>query len=641
MKALVDKHSSFPLDNGLNMVSEILYNTPDFDPGSNLNQLIKSILDYQLKKQNDESLRLRKNYSPNDFISKVNNLEEFFYDNISYLTKLPQKNHQFLWLLSLESLTNVLYGYKLFYYENLLNDSYVDRQEIYNTNHILGTIATRLESITSRFRDLVNRFFTEHISIGKFICSGTYSTIVMNKLFNLITISFKLLTIDEAEDMLYVNEVTLTIKSIGEFLSGYYTYIGSLEEVANQELNNDVFPTLTEFIKTIYIIGKPQLILPFMVPSEINNGEFNPIIHPKTPLKVIQSSTIDFTFLKDYYKYIAFNLLSFSLSQETSIEHEYNVQSDIYFRVLLSFPNLSTTVYERFEISNNQPENLFDTAQLQERIQNDNIDFSSVSLLERQEISLLFILNYLLQLTELRNLIEPEQYYKSELTFLVRSLSTSISQDIHVSASRSGSLHPSTAPSYSQLNMLDSSNKIKQVSNIKFLSLSSIILHGTYKEKLIMIINFCEKLNQKSLNIPHIIERFNLDSNLENDFQHLVSMIDTEKYPGKLIYAKTISKITRLLKMISIKHLVQSAGINNVPESYLNKLFCSKEPLSVSTKVKEIVKFTQYGDSNKEVLIRFESLDNRTNPSLRSSIKNQINNYNITKELEKLSDHLK
>ena len=148
-------------------------------------------------------------------------------------------------------------------------------------------------------------------------------------------------------------------------------------------------------------------------------------------------------------------------------------------------------------------------------------------------------------------------------------------------------------------------------------------------------------MNQKSLNIPHIIERINLDSNLENDFQHLVSMIDTEKYPGKLIYAKTISKITRLLKMISIKHLVQSAGINNVPESYLNRLFCSKEPLSVSTKVKEIVKFTQYSDSNKEVLIRFESLDNRTNPSLNSSIKNQINNYNTTKELEKLSDHLK
>ena len=217
------------------MVSEILYNTPDFDPGSNLNQLIKSILDYQ-SRQSDESLRLKKNYSPNDFISKVNNLEEFFYDNISYLTKIPQKNHQFLWLLSLESLATALYRYKLFYYENLLNDSYVDRQEIYNTNHILGTIATRLESITSRFRDLANRFFSEHISIGKFICSGTYSTIIMNKLFNFITTSFKLLTIDEAEDMLYINEVTLTIQSIGEFLFRYYTYIGGLEEVAKQDL---------------------------------------------------------------------------------------------------------------------------------------------------------------------------------------------------------------------------------------------------------------------------------------------------------------------------------------------------------------------------------------------------------------------
>ena len=134
---------------------------------------------------------------------------------------------------------------------------------------------------------------------------------------------------------------------MASFSFRYYTYIGGLEEVAKQELNNDVFPTLTEFIKTIYVIGKSQLILPFMVPSEISNDEFKPIIHPKTPLKVIQSSTIDFTFLKDYYKYIAFNLLNLSLSQETSIEHEYNAQSDIYFRVLLSFPNLSTTVYEK------------------------------------------------------------------------------------------------------------------------------------------------------------------------------------------------------------------------------------------------------------------------------------------------------
>ena len=628
------------LDNWLNMVSEILYNTPDFDPGSNLNQLIKSILDYQLKRQSDELLKLKRNYSANDFISKVNNLEEYFYDSISYLTKLPQKSHQFLWLLSLESLATVLYKYKLFYYKNLLNDSYVDRQEIFNSDHILGTISTKLESITGHFRKLADLFFGETISIEKFVCSGTYSSIIMNKLFNFITTCFKLLTIDEAEDMLYTNEVKPTIKSIGDFLSGYYTYIGGLEEVPRQELSNDVFPTLTEFIKTIYVIGESQLILSYMVPNE-SNGESMPIIHPKTPLKIIRSSTIDFIFLKDYYKYTAFNLLSLSLSQETTIKHEYNIQSDIYFRVLLSFPNLSTAVYEKFEISNNHPENLFDSSQLQERIQPDNLDASSVTLLERQEISLLFILNYLLQLSELRNLIEPEHYYKSELTFLVRSLSTSISQDIHVSASRSGSLHPSTAPSYSQLNMLDNSSKTKQKTNIKFLSLSSIILHGTYKEKLIMIINFCEKLNQKSLSIPHIIERFNLDSNLENDFQHLVSIIDAEKYPGKLIYAKTISRITQLLKMISIKHLVQSAGINNVPESYLNKLFCSKEPLSVSTKIREIVKFTQYYDSNKEVIIRFESLDNSTNPNLSSSIKRQVDSYNTTKELEKLSDHLK
>ncbi|CUM45579.1 uncharacterized protein AC631_03737 [Debaryomyces fabryi] len=619
------------------MAAEILYNTPDFDPGSNLNQLIKSILDYQLKRQADESIRIKKNYSANDFISKVNNLEEYFYDSISYLSKLQQKDHQFLWLISLESLTTVLYKYKVFYYENLLNDSYVDRHEIYNTNHVLATIATKLERITGFFKDLTNQFFTEHISIGKFISSGTYSTIIINKLFNFITTSFKLLTIDEAEDMLYTNEVTPTVAYIGKFLSVYYAYIEGLEEVAKQELSNEMFPTLTEFIKTVYIIGESKLILPFMEAGD----DLNPIVNPKTPIKVIQSSTIDFTFLKDYYKYTAFNLLALSLSKEACIEHEYSVQSDIYFRVLLSFPNLSTTVYERFEISNNQSENLCDTSQLQERIQPDSIEFSSVSLLERQEISLLFILNYLLQLSELRNLIEPEQHYKSELKFLIRSLSTSISQDIHVSASRSGSLHPSTTPSYAQLNMLDTNSRPKQVNNIKFVSLSSIILHGTYKEKLIMIIGFCEKLNQKSLNIPHIIERFNLDSNLENDFQHLVSMIDAEKYPGKLLYAKTISKITRLLKMISIKHLVQSAGINNVPESYLNKLFCSREPLSVSSEVKKVVKFVQYNNANQEVIIRFEPLSNSAHSNIDSSIRKQINNYNTTKELEKLSDHLK
>jgi len=619
------------------MADEISYKTPDFDPGSNLNQLIKSILDYQLKRQSDESLRIKKNYSANDFISKVNNLEEYFYDSISYLSKLQQEDHQFLWLISLESLTSVLYKYKVFYYENLLNDSYVDRHEIYNTNHVLASIATKMERITGFFKDLTNQFFTEHIPVGKFISSGTYSTIIMNKLFNFITTSFEILTIDEAEDMLYINEVTPTVTSIGEFLSLYYAYIGCLEEVAKQELSNDVFPILTEYIKTIYIIGESKLILPFMESGD----QLNPIINPKTPLKVIQSSTIDFTFLKDYYKYTAFNLLALSLSKEGRIEHEYNVQSDIYFRVLLSFPNLSTTVYERFEISNNQSENLCDSAQLHERIQPDNMEFSSVSLLERQEISLQFILNYLLQLSDLRNLIEPEQHYKSELKFLIRSVSTSISQDIHVSASRSGSLYPSTTPSYAQLNMLDTNNNQKQVTNIKFASLSSIILHGTYKEKLMMIIGFCERLNQKSLNIPHIIERFNLDSNFENDFQHLVSMIDAEKYPGKLIYAKTISKITQLLKVISIKHLVQSSGINNVPESYLNKLFCSREPLSVSSKIKKIVKFEQYQNSNKEVIIRFEHQNNSAHINIDSSIRKQVDVYNTTKELEKLSNHLK
>lgn len=617
---------------------EIVYDTPDLEPGSKLNQLIKCIIDFLSLKQNDDSLKIKKNYSSHDFKFIVDNLEEYYYEKISYLTKLSPERHQILWFLSLEALATPLLKFKSFYYENLLNDSNINRNELHNTNETLAAIFNKLERLSSIFRDITCKFLLEDsLSIVKFLSPGTYSTFLKDKLFNYIITCFKLLTIDEEEDMLYRNDNGPTLQCVAKLVFKYYEHVDYLEDLAKQELMNDAFPTLTEFIRTVYIMGESELLIPFLS----SRGEFSPIINPKTPLNIIQTAAIDFIYLINYYKFTAFNLISLSISNKDIIEDKYNIQSDIYFKVLLNFPNLNSSVYERFEIHNNQSENLLDSSQLQE-VQANDVEFSSVSLLERQEISLLFILNYLLQLTDLRNLVEPEKYYKSELNFLIRSLSTSISQDIHISASRSGSLHSSTAPSYSQLNILESLKQQKQNSNIKFESLSSIILHGTYKEKLNAIIHFCKKLNQKSLNIPSIIESFNLDDNSENDFQHLVSMVDTEKYPGKLEYARTIGKIIRLLKLIGIKHLVNTSLINNVPESYLNQIFCSRELLSNSTRVKDLIRFTERKEYNsQETIIKFEKLSDHRYVNLDTLIKGQIECFKTTKDLEKLAEHLK
>jgi hypothetical protein len=316
------------------------------------------------------------------------------------------------------------------------------------------------------------------------------------------------------------------------------------------ELPSTYVRVLTCYLRCAYITGLSHFTVNVLKETS-----------PLEVIPLIEDSSIEYSVINDLFKYSAFNLVTNSV-RGNSIEDKYNRHADLFFRVLLNLPNLKLLVFHKYNFNE---ESVEPAAWPEAATQRDPAFVADDPLVRRQEISFMYILNYLLSLTDMLQLVDPDGYYERELQFLSLSLTWRNTKDIR-NASRSGSTHseallymePRDDVAEAPANMAPASHP----------SLSSLILHGTYSQINIMVCQIFNSLKKPTLNIPFVLGAYNMSE--DSELHYNVSLIDADKFPGKLAYASVLDKIVRLLQVLSVRFLIDRAGLDAIPSGLVD-----------------------------------------------------------------------
>ncbi|RCK54895.1 hypothetical protein Cantr_04101 [Candida viswanathii] len=434
--------------------------TPDAACEEAITRGVVDLIDSKLPK---ELANLSPKATPDNLQTRINGYEEFLTSIMSLFEEKPLADHQYLWLEAIHRLTSILLKLKIAF-----RDLYLDLEphEIEGIASRALPLGTKLMEFTNELGQLVNEFFTNLSKIP---------IIFQFKAQELILVVLSLLLVDEIEDPNFPNVAATVLELVQLYLLSYRTSVS----------------ILVRFSEAVYKLGMSPLIVPLL-------DEFN----PETPMELVSAGGISLVDLMDYYRYTAFNLVSLSIDDD----RKYNKLAEVYLRILLRFPNLSVALYCAEE-----DEKATDG--------NDKRDRFIINLAERQELSLMYVLNYLLSLNSLRKLIETPPLYRAELKFLVKSLSSCLSKDIDELASRPGSTRSSmvSIPQYT----VEVERKIalekKFLSKSKFSSLGCVILYGSYKEKLKLVVNFGEVFDTPNTRLYTIIEKLTSNNAIESN----------------------------------------------------------------------------------------------------------------------------
>lgn len=403
----------------------------------------------------------------------IEGYHEFLSNAKTLFSERPLADFQYLWLEAIYRLTFTLVKLKKSFSQLYLH---VQPYEIDSIGPKAIMLNTKLMQATEEWSIIMCEFF-----------NNAHSIVVAfrNKMQSLIGQCLKLLLVEEMEDDRFEHISNAILQLIQTYL-------------INHKLDIEI---LIRFSEAIYKLGKSPLILPLL-------QEFD----PELPMDLIASSSINLVDVMNFYRYVSFNLVSLSVN-----DRKYTKLAEIYFRILLAFPNLNLNLF----IKDEDEKGLFI----------DKRDEFIVNLLERQELSLMYILNYLLDVGSLRKLLESSQLYQKEFLFLVDSVSLSLSKDIDKLASQTTSTRSSMV-SIPQYNMeierkLEIEKKLAS-SKYKYSSLGSVIFNGSYKEKLRLIVNFGECLLSPNL----LVKELKTKTADNND-----SYVESNKVVERLIHA--------------------------------------------------------------------------------------------------------
>ncbi|KAK6464017.1 hypothetical protein DFJ63DRAFT_58050 [Scheffersomyces coipomensis] len=507
--------------------SKITYLSEDVLSTLELSALLAAIRKYHKDRFDKNQFSVRVNIS--DYNTKIHDLQEYFGEVKSLLVRNDLRTHHYLWLESLLSLVEILIECNDNLCKNYIN---ISPFELESYMKLMESIGPSLNQLASDFGILLERFLSsEVLSIDKLVSSQVFEPF-QELLYN----SLEMLVIDRVDDTSYLNFSEFILVHIQQCLVSIFE---------REKLVVDGLPLVTQFVRVIYMVGESHLLLALTS---------LPVIDPKYLTKVIDKSEITLNDILHYYKYVALNYLTLSIL-ESSVE--YNRKADVYFKVLLYFPNLSKSL---FPYGDGKSSKGF------ERL-NDN----TIGLLERQEISLMFIMNSLLKLTEIQQYFKMSDTYNSELLFLKSSLSYVLSDDLDKSASRPGSTH-SSAISVPKINQLEQQKnfefrKSKIVSSLRVRSLSYIILLGSYKEKLTYIIQFLNNLPRYEKSSSIIPSHSDIEEG-DNSSDELSL--------GKSLFLTATKTINQSFPKLSYKFLTEDVGIDHVTNAN------EREPLSSS-----------------------------------------------------------
>lgn len=446
--------------------------SPDNSCGEAITRGVVDLIESNLPK---ELVNLSQKATQGILQSRISGYEELLTNIKNLFMENPLSEHQYLWLESIHRLASILLKLKISF-----SDLYLHLQphEIENIANQAIPMGNKLFEFTNELSQLFNEFFSNLSKIPN---------IFQSKARQLILIVLDMLLVDELEESGFTNIASSMLQLIQLFLLNYRANI----------------TILVQFSEAVYKLGMSPLIIPLL-------DDFN----PETPMELINNGGINLADIMNYYRYTAFNLVSLSMDND----RKYNKLAEVYFRILLRFPNLSVSLYCSEE--EEKPTE-----------GNDKRDQFIINLPERQELSLMYVLNYLLSLNSLRKLIETSPLYKDELKFLVKSLSSCLSKDIDQLASQPGSTRSSMVSIPQFTNEIERKIALEKkfTSKSKFSSLGGVILHGSYKEKLKLVVNFGEVFDTPNTKLSTIIEKLSTNIIIESNkvIEKLVIAIST------------------------------------------------------------------------------------------------------------------
>ncbi|CCE81901.1 Piso0_002580 [Millerozyma farinosa CBS 7064] len=564
--------------------------------------------------------------SPTVFSDQLDSLTDYCFEIKSILKKFELKSHHVLWLVLLDDFIQTLLRFQ--HHFEKLETSISGGQEFANQFEVMEN---KLGYILSTCHSTLVEFFSNiSYDFYHFFMTEPHGQSLLSRIISITGNVLTLISSDNESVMSYICNGTEILSSVDMYFYALSNKMMRIEKGPSSNFFSSTFHVLGQLIRAIYLLGESRLLTKYIE----TDTQVGPIITPVLPLEVLKETRVNLNSLLKYYKYTAFCLVELAVRYKDSIDHSYTLKADIYFKILLNFPNQRS--YEKFDLNSLNSERRYSL----DTTKTHNYAIQR-QLLERQEISLLYIINYLLSLTDVKDFIESENYFKSELWFIRNSLYSSNSDEIHRSTSRLGSTSSSLGSISSQANMSEWSAMRRdsvQGRQVTHKYISSILLQGSYKEKLVLIIKFCDHLNSTPFTLPSFSEVKYGDS-YESEFQHLVSIMDERKYPGKIVYTNSLQKIFRLLKLLAVKHLVYNGGYNKIPENYIINVFRSNESFSESLKVKNLINCQRLNNNDGEVIYAFDR-DMGKNHDCKNEIKKQLEVLDRIKSLNGLSNLL-
>lgn len=535
-------------------------------------------------------------------------LQEYFYETAALLRKYPLEEHQILWTWNLNNLaqqlvklkgSNAAYG----------NNNQTSRRllDLRNLDPNFRELDSRLSRLTSDLVHMTRSFYQGFVVEKATQLNQSLALCCFQQLAELTGGSLKLVGCDEHTPLVE----NTSLQSVTLFLQQLY-------RSNNDELAKTIFPSLVDLIKVAYWADDFSL-----VEELLNLG----VVSATTPLEMIHTSKMDYIVLVDFYRYTGFLLVSQSLKSrpekdlgrlsklsvdsnhgsaldlQPQTENHINSSSAVpYFKVLLRLPNLNISLWTPQEGKKLSSGSLGGTEVsssssgpleplLEDKVASHSVPAgvmkqhqpyhqSLLSLEDRQEISLLYVISYLQNLKSLRGLVHPEKIFRQELDFLTKTLTSSMSADIHRSVSVSSSsvsltqMERDASASVNLAALTSSGNENLTSVPIKYRSISSILYHGTYKEKLHMVMQLLAQLSLPGVSsIRQIVSQFTPGVSSDSDFSRLAATIDPTKYPGKIAFVRAVEDTSLLLQSLAIKHWISSSGINNIPESVFARKF--------------------------------------------------------------------
>lgn len=323
------------------------------------------------------------------------------------------------------------------------------------------------------------------------------------------------------------------------------------------DFNSATFTALVSVARAAFFAGQQGAVTLLAFSDD-------PLVSESTAVNILDEHP-EYEEVMDFYRYYGYCFVTLSVISD-SINQKYSDFADTFLRVLLKLPNLLVSNYYPI-------------------VQNSKLHFSA---LDRQELAFFFLLNSLLGYSSLDQYLRVDAQVKAELHYFTTEFNNRISKDLAHQAS------PSQSYSSSSISVPNLEHRVTpQPTVVNSKTLSVILSDGTYKEKVNVVLQFFKSSSAFRSHVPEevrspgclvsFVQLFNIDGaphgselamKLQNDtLLHCISNIDSDTYPGKILFVNAIGKVVKLLELLSILHLSDTVGLSTNPDAMIAKLF--------------------------------------------------------------------